>query len=501
MTQPINQLKEIRLQKLEKIKKLGFNPYPAVSLKQQKILQALKMIGKKVFVAGRIMANRGHGGIQFFDLQDQSGKMQLVFKSEKIKDKKNQLFELLDIGDFIEAEGEVFKTKSGEISVLVDDFNLLAKSVRPLPSKWYGLKDIEERYRKRYLDLIMNPTVKDVFEKRSQVVAAFREFLISQGYYEVETPVLHPLYGGALARPFKTYHNALGIPLYMRISTELYLKRLIVGGFEKVFEINKVFRNEGIDRQHNPEFTLLETMEAYIDYKKNMEITEKMVEYVVKKINGSTKVNFQKQEIDFKTPWKRLTMVEAVNQGTGVDFSKVKDLREAQKIAKDLGIGLDNYLSKDIGLILAAIFESKVEETLIQPTIIYDFPLQTSPLAKKCDDNPDFVQRFEHYIAGMECSNNYSELNDPLELADRFEDERKKERLGDEEAHQKDTDFIEAVEYGMPPTSGLGPSIDRLVMILTNSPSIRDVILFPTLRPGRATKDSGIRGDKESKVK
>lgn len=356
MAQPIEELKKIRLEKLEKIQKLGIDPFPAVSKRQQKIAQSLKMMGKKVTVAGRIVAMRGHGKIYFFDLLDESGKIQIVFKFENFKGKKKELFELLDIGDFIDVEGEVFKTKAGEISVLVNNFDFLAKSLRPLPSKWYGLKDVEERYRKRYLDLIINPGVKSVFEKRSLVIASFREFLLENGYYEVETPVLHPLYGGALARPFKTYHNALGIPLYMRISTELYLKRLIVGGFEKVFEVNKVFRNEGIDRQHNPEFTLLETMEAYIDYKKNMEITEKMIEYVVKKVNGSTKVSFQEQEIDFKTPWKRLTMVEAVKEYTGIDFDKVKDLKEALKIAKDLGVKLDDYLSKNKGLILAAIF-------------------------------------------------------------------------------------------------------------------------------------------------
>jgi len=360
---------------------------------------------------------------------------------------------------------------------------------------------VEERSRKRYLDLIMNPRVKKVFEMRSKIVNAHREFLVNRGYYEVETPILHPIYGGALARPFKTYHNALGIPLYMRISTELYLKRLIVGGFEKVFEINKVFRNEGVDRQHNSEFTILETMEAFIDYKENMKLTEEMTEYVIKKVTGGTKIKFQGQEIDLKVPWKRLTMVEAVKEVTGVDFAKIKSLKEAQKVAKDLGVKLDKYLSSAIGLILAAVFEEKAEETLIQPTFLYNYPVETSPLAKKCSDDPRFVERFEHYIAGMECSNNYSELNDPLELAERFKDERKKERLGDEEAHQTDEDFIEAMEYGMPPTSGLGPGIDRLVMILTDSPSIRDVILFPTMRPEKGYKDNGIRGDRETRLR
>jgi len=501
MAKPLEGLRKIRLQKLEKIKKLGINPYSARCEREQTIAQALKMMGKKVAVAGRIMSMRGHGGIQFFDLRDESGKIQLVFKKEKLSATSHKLISLLDIGDFIDAQGKVFKTEAGEISVLVEDFHLLTKSLRPLPSKWHGLKDVEERSRKRYLDLIMNPRVKKVFEMRSKIVNAHREFLVNRGYYEVETPILHPIYGGALARPFKTYHNALGIPLYMRISTELYLKRLIVGGFEKVFEINKVFRNEGVDRQHNSEFTILETMEAFIDYKENMKLTEEMTEYVIKKVTGGTKIKFQGQEIDLKVPWKRLTMVEAVKEVTGVDFAKIKSLKEAQKVAKDLGVKLDKYLSSAIGLILAAVFEEKAEETLIQPTFLYNYPVETSPLAKKCSDDPRFVERFEHYIAGMECSNNYSELNDPLELAERFKDERKKERLGDEEAHQTDEDFIEAMEYGMPPTSGLGPGIDRLVMILTDSPSIRDVILFPTMRPEKGYKDNGIRGDRETRLR
>lgn len=501
MTKPLEELKKIRLQKLEQIKRLGIDPYPARCQRKHSIAQVLKMMGKKVAVAGRVMAMRAHGGIKFFDLRDESGKIQLVFKKDQLPAINHKLLALLDIGDFIDVQGRVFRTKAGETSVLVKDFHLLTKSLRPLPSKWYGLKDVEERYRKRYLDFIMNPQVKKVFEMRSKVIDAHRRFLFDQGYYEVETPVLHPIYGGALARPFKTYHNALGIPLYMRISTELYLKRLIVGGFEKVFEIAKVFRNEGIDRQHNPEFTILETMEAYIDYRENMKLVETMTEFVVKETLVKTKVKFQGQEIDFKTPWKRLTMVEAVKEVTGIDFLKIKSLKEAQRIARDLGVELDKYLSSAIGLILAAVFEEKVEEKLIQPTFIYDFPVETAPLAKKCSDNPKFVERFEHYIAGMECSNNYSELNDPLELAVRFKDERKKERLGDVEAHQTDVDFIEAMEYGMPPTSGIGPGIDRLVMILTDTPSVRDVILFPLLRPEKGYKDDGIRGDRETKLK
>lgn len=483
MAQPLVELKKIRLQKLEKIKKLGIDPYPARCKRTQTIAQALKAMGKKVAVAGRIMGTRGHGGIQFFDLQDESGKIQLVFKKDKLQALNLKLLALLDIGDFLAVQGKVFKTKAGEISVLVADFQLLTKSLRPLPSQWYGLKDVEERYRKRYLDLFMSPQVKKVFEMRSKIIDAHRRFLFKRGYVEVETPVLQPLYGGGLARPFKTYHNTLGVPLYMRISSELYLKRLIAGGFEKVFEIAKVFRNEGIDRQHNTEFTLLETMEAYISYQENMKLVEQMTEFVVRQATGSTKVKFQGKEIDFKTPWKRLTMVEAVKQATGVDFFQIDSLEKARKEAKKLKVELDKYTASAIGLILVVVFEEKAEKNLIQPTFLYDFPVETSPLAKKCEKDPRFVERFEHFVAGMESSNNYSELNDPLELAARFKDERKKERLGDKEAHQTDEDFIEAMEYGMPPTSGIGPCLDRLVMILTDSPSIREVILFPTLRP------------------
>ncbi len=503
MSQPLEELKKIRLQKLEKIRKLGVDPYPARCRRDQTIAQALEMMGKKVAVVGRILAIRSHGGIQFFDLRDQSGKIQLVFRPSQFLGAQRQLLLLLDSGDFAEATGKVFKTNAGEISVEVEKFNLLTKSVLPLPSRWYGLKGSEDKYRKRYLDLITNPQSKKIFEIRFKLTQAMREFLLDRGYFEVETPIMQTLYGGGLARPFKTYHNVLGIPLYMRISTELYLKRLIVGGFEKVFEIAKVFRNEGIDKNHYPEFTLLETMEAYIDYKKNMELVEQMIEFAVKKAIGATKVIYDGKEIDFKTPWKRLTMVEAVKQTTGVDFQKIKKLDEAIKEAKRLGVQLDNYLKSAIGLILAAVFEEKVEKNLIQPTIIYDFPWETSPLAKRCPDDPRFVERWEHFVVGVEASNNYSELNDPVELAARFTSERKKEKLGDEETHKTDEDFIEAMEYGMPPTSGIGPGIDRLSLVVCQhlgAQNLRDVILFPTMKPEGSYVDDGVRGDKLAKV-
>ncbi|MBM3209436.1 lysine--tRNA ligase [Candidatus Shapirobacteria bacterium] len=503
MAQPIEELRKIRLQKLEKIKKLGINPYPARCLRKQTVAQALKMSGKEVAVAGRIMAIRGHGGIQFFDLRDESGKMQLVIKRDQLSAISYQLLALLDIGDFIDAQGKVAKTEAGEISVWVSDFHLLTKSIRPLPSGWYGLKNIEEKYRRRYLDLIISPGSKKIFEIRSQIVSALREFLVRRGYYEVETPVLQPLYGGGLARPFKTYHNVLGIPLYLRISTELYLKRLIVGGFDKVFEIAKVFRNEGIDKNHNPEFTILETMEAYIDYEENMKLVEEMTEFAVKKAIGETKVIYEGNEIDFKTPWERLTMSEAVKRSTGVDFSKITDLKIALSEAIRLGLKLEEYHKQAVGLILAAAFEERVEKALIKPTFIYDFPIETSPLAKRRENDPRFVERFEHFVAGMEMSNNYSELNDPVELGARFRDERKKERLGDAEAHQTDEDFIEAMEYGMPPTSGIGPGIDRLVLVICGelgAQNLRDTILFPTMRSQKAPINNGIRGGRETKI-
>lgn len=459
-------LKEIRKNRIKKLEKIE-EPYPS-------------QINPKAY-QGRVVAVREHGGSVFADLK-RKGESQQIYLKEDTLENFDDFKNLVDIGDFVEVQGDKFTTKSGEETILVKRWRMLAKSLRPLPSSWHGLKDKEVRFRKRYLDLLMNKEVREKFIIRSKIINSFRDFLLSRDYIEVETPVLQPLYGGGLARPFKAHHNALDIDLYLRISTELYLKRLVVGGLEKVFEFAKVFRNEGMDKKHNPEFTILETMEAYADYKDNMELVEQMTSQAVKEVLGTTKVEFQGKTIDFKAPWKRLTMLEAVKEKTGVDFNKVNNLSEARKKAKKLDVHLEDFHNSP-GLVMAAIFESKVEDNLIQPTIIYDSPVETSPLAKKCSDDPRFVERFEHYVAGMECSNNYSELNNPLELARRFKDERKKERLGDEEAHQVDSDFIEAVEYGMPPTSGIGPSIDRLVMILTNSSTIREVILFPTMKP------------------
>ncbi len=488
MAQPINQLKEVRLQKLAEIKKLKINPYPARCQREQTITQALKMMDKKVAVAGRIMAIRGHGAIQFLDLIDESGKIQLVFKKENLSDLNLKLQTSLDLGDFLAVQGEVFKTQSGEISVLVKDFQLLTKTLRPLPSSWYGLKDVEERYRKRYLDMIMNPAAKDVLIKRSQIIQAIRKFLIEKkGYLEVENPVLQPLYGGTRAKPFKTHHNTLDMDLYLRISNELYLKRLIAGGLEKVFEMGHTFRNEGMDRNHNPEFTMLETMEAYADYNKNMDLVEEMFEYVALKVFGTTKLPNQGQIIDYKRPWKRIKLAELFKKYTGLVIEEVDTLEKATALAKKMKVEVKDFMTD--GEILLEIFEKKCTSELIQPTFIYDYPADFYPLAKQCEDNPKFVESFDIYVAGMEMGTNYSEQNDPQILRKAWEKEKEKAHSGNLEAQKLDEDFLETLEYGMPPTSGIGPGIDRWVMVMTDSISIRDVILFPTLRPEKKVKN------------
>lgn len=478
-------LKKTRLEKLEKFKKAKIDPYPSVAKRSHTCAEIIKnfkkLEEKTVFVVGRIFSIRSHGRSTFVDIRDGSGKIQIYLRENVLGKEKYKFFDNFDIGDFIQAEGRVFKTKRGEITVEVKDYKILAKSLLPLPEKWHGLKDRELRYRKRYLDLIMNPKVKEIFLTRSQIIETIREFLLKKGFVEVETPILQPIYGGGLARPFKTHHNVLDIDMYLRISTELYLKRLIVGGFENVFEIARLFRNEGVDLWHNPEFTILETMSAYYNYEDNIKLTEELFRDLIKKILGRSKITYQGQKIDLKPPWKKITLNEAVKKYTSFDMLKIKNLKEAQEKAKDLNIDIKGLDS--IGLIAERIFEKKVEEKLIQPTIVYKYPVEGSPLAKKCSDDPRFTERFEVFIAGQEFSNNYSELNDPLDLKKRFIEEKKKLKAGFPEAHQTDEDFLEAIEYGMPPTSGLGISIDRLVMLFTDQPCIRDVILFPTMRP------------------
>ena len=488
MAQPIDQLKNIRLQKLKEIKKLKIDPFPARCQRKETIFQALKMMNKDVSVAGRLMAIRGHGAIQFMDLVDESGRIQLVFKKEKLSIFHSQLSILLDIGDFLAAQGEVFKTQAGEISVLVKDFQILAKSLRPLPSAWHGLKDVEERYRKRYLDLLMNPEVKKVFETRTKIISSLREFLDKEGFLEVETPSLQDIYGGASARPFKTHHSTLDHDFFLKISDELYLKRLIVGSFEKVYEIDKDFRNEGIDRLHNPEFTMMECYWAYADYEQIMKLTEELFAFVAKKVLGMTKFKYADKEIDLKTPWQRITLKEGLKKFAKIDVDKLTDkeieslLRKHQLVAEDRPTLTGVAAGFNRGIAIATLFEL-VEPYLIQPTFVYDFPKETTALCKQKVEKSDLIERFEPYIAGLEVGNAYSELNDPLVQKEFFAQQVKAAKSGDQEAHPMDEPFLEAMEHGMPPMGGLGVGVDRLVMLLTNSQNIRDVILFPTLRP------------------
>ena len=473
-----------RLQKLDELSSRGIEPFG----KRFEVLHhAAEIIaeypnndGQDVVIAGRLMAKRGHGKASFADLQDFSGRIQLYARLDELGEEAYDLYKLLDIGDIIGVKGTVFRTKRGEISVNVKEFVVLAKSLRPLPEIWHGLKDVALRYRQRYLDLIVKPEVKEVFLKRIEIIRAMRNILEERGFYEVEPPMMQPVAGGAAARPFITHHNALDMALYLRIAPELYLKRLLVGGFEKVFEINRNFRNEGISTKHNPEFTMLELYQAYADYQDMMEITESMISFVVQKVLGSLKITYQGREIDFTVPWARLSMLDAVRLYTGEDFSHF-DTEQAHRQAAELGgdVGKDAVW----GQVLNAVFEEYVEDKLIQPTFITGHPVEVSPLAKRNPQNPRLTDRFELFINSWELANAFSELNDPIDQRKRFEQQLEERAKGDEEAHAMDEDYITALEHGMPPAGGLGIGIDRLVMILTNSPSIRDVILFPTMRP------------------
>jgi len=474
------------IEKIRALRQLGLNPFPPKTNKTDTNKDALKKNGLKVSLAGRLIGWRGHGKIRFADLVDESGKIQLVFKADELNTKQIELLKFLDIGDFLQADGTTFTTKAGERSLLVKNYQILVKALRMLPSKWFGLKDVEERYRKRYLDMILNPEVSQRLKIRSQFISYMREFLDQRNFLEVETPTLQPIYGGGFARPFVTHHNSLGADFYLRISDEMYLKRLIVGGFEKVYEITKVFRNEGIDFDHNPEFTMFEAQIAYQDYEYGMDITEEMTEYVVKKIFGKTKIKYQSQELEWKKPWPRLKLVEAITKYTGLTPLAWKSLNQAKKEAEKLGLNEKQSAElkriQTVGEVMAFVFEYDAEEKLIQPTFIYDFPVEVSPLAKKCDD-PRFTQRFEQFAVGSELGNNYTELNDPIDLRQRFIEEKKREQAGFAEAHQTDEDYLTAIEHGFPPTCGLGIGVDRLIMLLTDAPNLKEVIAFPTLKP------------------
>jgi lysyl-tRNA synthetase class 2 len=482
--QEINEQQQVRLDKLNELRESGINPFGGRFIRTHKAAEIIaafdELQDQDVTIAGRIMAIRRMGKASFAHLQDVSGKIQIYVRLNDVGAESYELFTHLDIGDIIGVTGFVFRTRTEEISVHVKELVLLTKSLRPLPEKWHGLKDVELRYRQRHVDLIVNPEVKNVFILRSKIIQAMRRFLDSKGFLEVETPTMHAIPGGASARPFITHHNALDIDLYMRIALELHLKRLIVGGLEKVYEIGRVFRNEGISTRHNPEFTMMELYQAYADYHDMMDITEQMISHIAQEVLGTQKITYQGTEIDLTPPWPRITMVDAVKKYTGIDYRDFKSDEEARQAAAKAGVHVPADASK--GTVLNELFEAKVEENLIQPTFIIDYPIEISPLAKRREDDSNFTYRFEVFITAREFGNAFSELNDPLDQRERFVKQMEQRAKGDEEAQRHDEDFVRALEVGMPPTGGLGIGIDRLIMLLTNSASIRDVILFPTLR-------------------
>ncbi len=483
--QNINELKKVRLEKLQELRDMGIDPFGSRferSAKAQEIIDNFTSLeGQSLSLAGRIMSKRRHGKAGFANIQDLSGQIQLYFRKDDLGEEKYELFKKLDMGDILGIEGEVFRTQKGEISVHVRNLTYLSKALNPLPEKWHGLKDVELRYRQRYVDLIVNPEVKEVFVKRSRIIKEIRNYLDNRGFLEVETPMMQPIAGGAAARPFITHHNALNMDLYLRIAPELYLKRLIVGGLEQVYEINRNFRNEGISTKHNPEFTMLEIYQAYADFQVMMQLTEDLISSVMLKVNNSMKVDYEGHTIDFMPPWQRMTMLEAIQEYTGLDFKQITDDEAAIKAARQLG--LDISADSTRGEIINEVFEEYVEEKLIQPTFIYGHPVEISPLAKRNAEDPEMTDRFEVFIMQREIANAFSELNDPLDQRQRFLKQVEKRAGGDAEAHMMDEDYLNALEYGMPPAGGLGIGIDRLIMIMTGRSSIRDVIIFPTLRP------------------
>lgn len=482
----LEEIRQTRLTKLAKLRELGINPYPAKFSKSHIVVAvARNSTGSEVSVVGRLWRWREHGNVVFADLRDSTGQIQLLFQKKLLADTFSQL-KFFDVGDFLGVSGTVTTTQAGEITVDVSHFELLCKTIRPLPDDWYGLKEVEDRYRKRYLDLLLNDQVKSRFEIRTRIISSIREYLDSRGFIEVETPTLQPVYGGGFAKPFVTRHNVLESDFYLRISDEMYLKRLIVGGFEKVYEITKVFRNEGVDHDHNPEFTMFEAMIAFEDYNYGMDTIEEIFEQTANKVLGTTKVRYHNQDIDISRPWTRYSYTEAIKHFTNLDPLSWTTLEEAKVAASSLQLPPAKFKELEkmhkIGEVIAFVFEEVVEEKLIQPTIIYDYPVEISPLAKKCSD-PRFTQRFEMFAFGSELGNNYTELNDPVDLYNRFVEEKKREAAGFEEAHQTDTDYLEAIEHGFPPTCGIAIGIDRMVMLFTGATSIKEIITFPTLRP------------------
>lgn len=486
--EPINELIAVRRKKEKELKALGIDTYPQDRghyITTEEIggrfedlsSEELEENEENVSVAGRIMSFRDFGKSTFVHIQDRKGKIQIYVRKDILKNPEYNIFKKFDIGDIIGVTGRVFKTKTGELTILAEEIKLLTKSLRPLPEKWHGLKDVEERYRKRYLDLIVNPHVKDIFVKRARIVEYIRQYFTERSFIEVETPMMQVIPGGAVAKPFITHHNALGIDLYLRIAPELYLKRLIVGGFERVFEINRNFRNEGISVRHNPEFTMLEFYQAYSTYEDLMDITEDMISSLVYELYKTYKITYNDREIDFTRPWRRITMEDALKEFGGLDIQEFIDTGRLTSYAKELGI--ESPEKDKRGKLITKVFEELCEKHLIQPTFITDYPVEVSPLAKRSKERPEITERFELYVAGMEVANGFNELNDPYDQKERFLQQIREK----EEGATMDEDYITALEYGLPPTAGEGIGIDRLTMLLTNSPSIREVILFPLLKP------------------
>ncbi|MBR1883991.1 MAG: lysine--tRNA ligase [Clostridia bacterium] len=486
--QDINKLIAVRIEKLKTMQEANNDPFSItkcdVTDYSKDVVDSFKEDEEKVVkIAGRIMSKRIMGKASFCHIQDSEGKLQLYVTRDNLGEEKYSEFKKYDIGDIVWAEGTVFRTHMGEISVRPTKMIMISKSLRPLPEKWHGLKDVDLRYRQRYVDLIINPEVKKTFETRSRIISEIRRILDEKGYLEVETPILNTISGGATARPFITHHNVLDIQMYLRIATELNLKRLIVGGYDKVYEMGRIFRNEGMDIRHNPEFTSIELYAAYQDYNDMMDITEEIFSKCANKVLGTTKITYGDMDIDLTPGWKKVTMIDSIKEVTGIDFNKINTDEEATALAKEKGIEIPDKTKETRGDVISLFFEEYVEKTLIQPTFVYDYPVEISPLAKRKKEDPRLTERFEVFIGGREYGNAFSELNDPIDQLERFKAQVEARNAGDEEAGMMDEDFIQALEYGMPPTGGLGIGIDRLIMLLTNSASIRDVLLFPTMRP------------------
>lgn len=481
----------VRRQKMEQLREEGIDPFgqrfdrthqsaELHELFDQRTKEELADMGLTASIAGRVVTKRGKGKAGFAHLQDREGRIQIYVRKDQVGDDAYEIFNRADLGDFLGISGEIMKTNTGEVSIKAKEVTMLSKALRPLPDKYHGLTNIEQRYRQRYLDLISNQESFDRFTKRSQIISEIRRYLDGLGYLEVETPVLHNQAGGAAARPFITHHNALDMDLYLRIALELHLKRLIVGGMEKVYEISRVFRNEGIDTTHNPEFTMMECYTAYTDYKDIMDLTEGIIRHAAMKTLGTANIMYDGQAVDLESAFRRLHMVDAVKEQTGVDFWKEMTVEDARALAKEHNVEVTDAMS--VGHIINEFFETFVEETLTQPTFVFGHPVEVSPLAKKNPEDGRFTDRFELFIVGREFANAFTELNDPIDQRERFEAQEKEREAGNDEAHGVDEDFLEALEYGMPPTGGLGIGIDRLVMLLTDAQSIRDVLLFPTMR-------------------